>query len=260
MSIITLLTDFGWKDGYVGIMKGVILSIAPHATLVDITHDIAPQDVRDAAYVLYTAVPYFPPETVHLVVVDPGVGSERRAIAVRTAQGTFVAPDNGVLSYVLATSPAQAIVSLTNPRYHLQRVSHTFHGRDIFAPAAAYLAQGVPITALGESVQEPITFPLPPVQIHPDGSVSGQIIHVDHFGNAITNLRREDIPWPEEHLLIEVGGRVIVGLHKTYAQGQPGKPLALIGSSGHLEIAVPGGNAAQRLNVCIGSEIHLRRR
>ncbi|MBC7251872.1 MAG: SAM-dependent chlorinase/fluorinase [Anaerolineae bacterium] len=260
MSIVTLLTDFGWKDGYVGIMKGVILGIAPHVTLVDITHDIAPQDVRDAAYVLYTAVPYFPPDTVHLVVVDPGVGSERRAIAVRTAQGAFVAPDNGVLSYVLVANPPQIAVSLTNPRYRLPQVSHTFHGRDIFAPAAAHLAQGVPLTELGEPVQELITFPLPQAQIRPDGSVSGQVIHVDHFGNAITNLRREDIPWPDERLLIEVGGRVLAGLHKTYAQGQPGEPLALIGSSGHLEIAVPGGNAAQSLNVCIGSEVRLRRR
>jgi S-adenosylmethionine hydrolase len=260
MSIVTLLTDFGWADGYVGVMKGVILSIAPHITLVDITHDVAPQDVRDAAYVLYTAVSYFPPDTVHLAVVDPGVGSERRAIAVRTAQGTFVAPDNGVLSYVLDAGPPQVAVSLTNPQYHLARVSRTFHGRDIFAPAAAYLARGVPVTELGEPINDLVTFPVPRVRARENGSLVGQVIHVDHFGNVITNLRREDFPWPNEVSVLEIGGQVISGLHETYTQARPGEPLALIGSSGHLEIAIAGGNAAQRLNVITGDEVHAWRR
>lgn len=260
MSIITLLTDFGWKDGYVGVMKGVILSIAPHVALVDISHDIAPQDVRDAAYVLSTAMPYFPSDTIHLVVVDPGVGSERRAIAVRTAQGTFVAPDNGVLSYALAISPPQVAVSLTNPCYHLAQVSSTFHGRDIFAPAAAHLARGVPITELGEPVHDLITFPLPRPQTQADGSLIGQVMHIDRFGNVITNLHREDIPWPDEALVFELGGQLITGLKVTYAQGQPGEPLALIGSDGYLEIAITGGNAARCLSVHIGDRINVRRR
>ncbi len=260
MSIITLLTDFGWKDGYVGVMKGVILSIAPHVALVDISHDVAPQDVRDAAYVLSTAVPYFPFDTVHLIVVDPGVGSDRRAVAVRTAHGTFVAPDNGVLSYVLAASPPQIAVNLTNPQYHLARVSSIFHGRDIFAPAAAHLARGVPINELGEPAGSLVTFPMPKPQAQADGTLSGQVIHVDHFGNAITNLRREDIPWADDVLVLEIGGQVVSGLQETYAQARPGKPLALIGSSGHLEIAIAGGNAAQRLSVHVGDEVRLWRR
>ena len=260
MSIVTLLTDFGWADGYVGVMKGVILSIAPHTTLVDISHDVAPQDVRDAAYVLYTAVPYFPPDTVHLVVVDPGVGSARRAIAVRTAQGTFVAPDNGVLSYVLAANPPQVAVSLTNPQYHLSQVSRTFHGRDIFAPAAAHLSRGVPITALGEPIRDLVTFPMPKAQARADGTLIGQVIHVDRFGNAITNLRRGDIPWLYEATVVEIGEQVITGLKETYAQARTGEPLALIGSSGHLEIAIAGGNAAQRLNVYIGDEVRVRQK
>lgn len=255
-----MLTDFGWADGYVGVMKGVILSIAPHVTLVDITHDVAPQDVRDAAYVLYTAVPYFPPDTIHLVVVDPGVGSERRAIAVRSAQGTFVAPDNGVLSYVLDAGPPQIAVSLTNPQYHLAQVSRTFHGRDIFAPAAAYLARGVPITELGEAIRDLAVFLMPEPRARADGVLIGQVIHVDHFGNVITNLRCEDVPWPSEASIVEIGGQVITGLQETYARVQPGEPLALIGSSGHLEIAIAGGNAAQQLSVHIGDEVRLWRR
>jgi S-adenosylmethionine hydrolase len=260
MSIITLLTDFGWTDGYVGAMKGVILSIAPHVTLVDISHDVAPQDVRDAAYVLYTAIPHFPPDTVHLIVVDPGVGSERRAIAVRTAQGTFVAPDNGVLSYVLAASPPQIAVSLTNPQYRLTQVSRTFHGRDIFAPAAAYLARGVPISDLGEPVDDLVTFPVPEPRTRADGVLIGQVIHVDRFGNVITNLRREDIPWSDQAVVVEIGGQVITGLKEAYAQARPGEPLALIGSRGHLEVAVVGGNAAQQLSVHIKDEVHTRRK
>jgi S-adenosylmethionine hydrolase len=260
MSIVALLTDFGWADGYVGVMKGVILSIAPHVTLVDLSHDVAPQDVRGAAFVLYAAVPYFPPDTVHLVVVDPGVGSVRRAIAVRSAQGTFVAPDNGVLSYVLAAGPPQIAVSLSNPQYHLAQVSRTFHGRDIFAPAAAHLACGVPITELGEPIRDLITFPMPKPRTRADGTLIGQVIHVDHFGNVITNLRREDIPWPDEAVVLEIGGQVIGGLHETYAQARPGEPLALIGSSGHLEIAVAGGNAARRLSVNREDEVRVWRR
>lgn len=257
MSIITLTTDFGLADGYVGTMKGVILGIDPTVTIVDISHDIAPQDVREAAYILYAAYPYFPPDTIHLVVVDPGVGSERRAIALRTPQATFVAPDNGVVSYVVARERVEEIVNLTNPRYHLSPVSRTFHGRDIFAPVAAHLARGVPLTELGESLTEIITFPPPRPQVSPDGTIVGQVIHVDRFGNLITSIMTRDLA---AHRLpvIEIKGQGIRGIVDTYAEVTPGKVLALIGSSDHLEISIAGGSAAQTLQAKVGERVLLK--
>jgi S-adenosylmethionine hydrolase len=260
VSIITLTTDFGLADGYVGTMKGVILGIDPTATIVDISHDIAPQDVQEAAYTLCAAYPYFPQGTIHVVVVDPGVGSERRAIVLRTPQATFVAPDNGVLSYVVARERVEEIVHLTNSRYHLSPVSHTFHGRDIFAPAAAHLARGIPLVELGEPLTEMITFPLPRPQVRPDGTIVGQVIHVDRFGNLITSMVPKD--WTDHSLLreglIQVKGQSIRGIANSYAEGTPGKLLALIGSSDHLEIAVSGGSACQKLEAKVGDEVLLR--
>jgi len=260
VSIITLTTDFGLADSYVGTMKGVILSITPTVTIVDISHDIPPQDVREAAYVLYAAYPYFPQGTIHVVVVDPGVGSERRAIALRTPQATFVAPDNGILSYVVARERAEEIVNLTNPCYHLSPVSRTFHGRDIFAPVAAYLARGIPLAELGEPLAEIITFALPRPQVHPDGTIVGQIIHIDRFGNLITSIKAEDLtahPLPGRGV-IEVKGEAIPGIANSYAEVAPGELLAIIGSSNHLEIAVSGGSAAQTLEARVGDEVVLR--
>ncbi|MGD2176694.1 MAG: SAM-dependent chlorinase/fluorinase, partial [Anaerolineae bacterium] len=256
--IITLTTDFGVADGYVGTMKGVMLEIAPHAQLVDITHAITPQDVRQTAYVLYTACPFFPPHTVHLVVVDPGVGSARRPIAVRSASGTLVGPDNGVFSYVmaaglLAEESVEAVVELADPRYRLPQVSHTFHGRDIFAPGAAHLAAGVPIDQLGPPVPDPVTLPLPRLEVSPN-VVRGEVLHVDHFGNVVTSIGR--LFWRGDELslapvfqgpsegqarfqadraLVMAGGREIPRLHRTYADVEPGQVLALVGSEGHLE-------------------------
>ena len=279
--IITLTTDFGAADGYVGTMKGVMLDIAPHAQLVDITHEITPQDIRQTAYVLYTAYPFFPPHTVHLVVVDPGVGSARRPIAVRSACGTFVGPDNGVFSYVMATSlPAEeaveAVVELVNPCYRLPQVSHTFHGRNIFAPAAAHLATGVPIDQLGPPVPDPVTLPLPRLQVSPN-VVRGEVLHADHFGNVITSIVR--LFWRGDELSLEpvfqgpgeqearfeggkalvmAGGREIRRLHRTYADVKPGQVLALVGSEGHLEIAVREGSGADRLGLEPGDPVELR--
>ncbi|MBC8248163.1 MAG: SAM-dependent chlorinase/fluorinase [Anaerolineales bacterium] len=268
MSIITLTTDFGLADGYVGTMKGVILGIAPTAIVVDISHDIlppSPQDwgargVREAAYTLYAAYPYFPQGTIHVVVVDPGVGSERRAIALRTPQATFVAPDNGVLSYVVAGEKVEEIVDLTNPRYHLSPVSRTFHGRDIFAPAAAHLARGIPLAELGQPLAEIIVFPLPRPQARPDGAIVGQVIHVDRFGNLITSIMSKDLA---DHFLlregiIEVKGQSIRGIANNYAEGTPGELLALIGSSDHLEIAMSSGSASQILEAKVGDEVLLK--
>ncbi len=259
MSIITLTTDFGLTDGYVGTMKGVILSIGPTAIIVDISHDIAPQDVREAAYVLYAAYPYFPQGTIHVVVVDPGVGSERRAIALRTPQATFVAPDNGVLSYVVARERVEEIAHLTNPRYHLSPVSRTFHGRDIFAPVAAHLARGIPLAELGEPLTEIITFSLPRPQFRPDRDIVGQVIHVDRFGNLITSIMSKDLvdhSLPGESV-VQIKGQSIRGIVNTYAEVTSGKLLALIGSEGHLEISVSGGSASQTLEAKVGDKVLL---
>jgi S-adenosylmethionine hydrolase len=260
VSIITLTTDFGLADGYVGTMKGVILGIAPTVTIVDISHDIAPQDVREAAYTLYAAYPYFPQGTIHVVVVDPGVGSERRAIALRTPQAAFVAPDNGVLSYVVAGERVEQMVELTNSRYHLSPVSYTFHGRDIFAPAAAHLARGIPLAELGQPLTEIITFPIPRPQIRPDGTIVGQVIHVDRFGNLITSITSKDLVdhSPPGGSVVKIKGQSIRGIVNTYAEVTPGKLLALIGSEGHLEISVSGSSASQTLAAKAGDEVLLK--
>ncbi len=274
--IITLTTDFGQSDGYVGAMKGVILSIAPETRLVDISHEIAPGDVRQAAYVLGSAAPFFPAGTIHLVVVDPGVGSARRAIAARVPQATFVAPDNGVLSVCLAEPLAAGQVKcrqLSNPHYHLPHVSATFHGRDVFAPVAARLASGAFFNDLGPLVTDPVILPILAVTPTPDGAWRGEVMHIDRFGNVITNLKlraanvNEDlslafgpqslIPDPQQ-LTIEIAGRRIVGLTRTYADRAPGELVALMGSLGYLEIAVRDGHAARVLDVHPGDAVTLR--
>jgi len=275
--LVTLTTDFGTGDSYVGTMKGVILNIAPDVRLVDITHHIAPQNVRQAAYALYTAYPFFPPHTVHLVVVDPGVGSARRPIALHAAGGAFVGPDNGVFSYVMARETVEAIVELADPRYRLPQVSHTFHGRDVFAPAAAHLAAGVPITALGPPARDPVTFPLPRLEIA-TGAITGEVLHADHFGNVVTSIGRlawsgdalsldpafrgteskEQMRFKADEATIVVGGREVVGVRRTYAAVEPGETLALVGSEGYLEIAVREGSAARRLGLRPGDAVTVR--
>jgi hypothetical protein len=281
--IITLTTDFGVADGYVGTMKGVMLEIAPHARLVDITHDIERQSVHQTAYVLHTAYRFFPSGSVHLVVVDPGVGSARRPIAVRLSHGTFVGPDNGVFSYVMAEESVETIVELAEPRYRLPLVSQTFHGRDIFAPAAAHLAAGVPIDELGPTAPDPIVLPSPRLNIAPN-HISGEVLHTDHFGNATTSIGR--LLWRGDELSLEPAfrqqsgerarltaneavvvldaggpppeGREIRGVRRTYAEVEPGDVLALVGSGGHLEIAVREGSGAERLGLQPGDPVELR--
>jgi S-adenosylmethionine hydrolase len=260
MRIIALTTDFGLEDAYVGVLKGVILGINPAASIVDLCHAVPPQDVRAAAFLLHTAWPYFPPGTIHVVVVDPGVGSQRRAIAVDVGAATFVASDNGVLSYVLAEAEEQRAqaVHLTNRRYWLPEISATFHGRDIFAPVAAHLSLGVPLAALGEPLPfgELVTFPLPRPERQSNGAWVGHVVHVDHFGNLVTDLEPEVIGDPQA-VVIEVGGQRIVGVRHTYTEGKPGEPMALIGSSGRLEIAMPGGHAARWLKAQPGDRVRV---
>lgn len=253
-SIVTLITDFGQADGYVGTMKGVILGICPETVLVDISHEIQPQAVRQAAYVLSMAVPFFPPGTVHLVVVDPGVGSERRPIAVQTERFTYVAPDNGVLSLALAQDPARLAVHLSEPGYRLARVSATFHGRDIFAPAAAHLACGSDLHEMGPAISptELLTLSIAQPAPQPDGSSLGEILHVDRFGNLVTS-----IPSTVGNARVEISGLAIEGLSRTYADVEPGELVAYFGSSGYLEIAVRDGNAAERLAAKVGDAVRV---
>ena len=266
--IITLTTDFGLADPYVAAMKGVILSLNPSVTIVDITHEVRPQQVSQAAFLLAQALPYFPPGTIHVVVVDPGVGTPRRALALATPGMVLVGPDNGVLSAALPEEARRRAgpgpgagevelpegyraVVLTRPRYMREPVSVTFHGRDIFAPAAAHLSLGVALEALGPAVRE--VQALPPFRARrlPDGALEGRVLHVDRFGNLVTDVRAEDLP--AGRVEVSIGGQRIEGLARTYDEGPELK--ALIGSSGYLEVAHRGGSAAYGLGVDVGAGV-----
>jgi len=254
--IITLTTDLGLTDAYVAEMKGVILGINPEAKLVDICHTIKPQNVAQAAFVLSRAYPFFPEGAIHVVVVDPGVGTRRRAIILRTKSASFVAPDNGVLSYVIGQSSAWEAVAITQPRFWRPTVSPTFHGRDIFAPVAARLSLGLPLTDFGEVITSVTMLPLPQPYQAVDGSIVGHVIHIDSFGNLITDVSSDNLPKGKRGLTIEVGGQLISGLSHTYAEGKG--LLALIGSDGYLEIAVKDGNASAVLSAKVGDEVRIR--
>lgn len=274
--IITLTTDFGTEDAYVAEMKGVILSINPKAAIVDICHYIKPQNIAQAAFVISTACRYFPQDSIHVVVVDPGVGSQRRAIALKTAKAFFVAPDNGLLSYIANSferdrdtafpfsshteerglSAEFQSVSLTNPRFWHHPVSSTFHGRDVFAPVAAHLSLGVSLDKFGEVIPSIQAFPVPHPRVKAPGEVAGHIIHIDHFGNLITDIKKEDLPG--EEILLTVAGQQIEGLSTSYAGSN--KLMTIMGSTGHLEIALKKGSAASWLGVEIGDIVKVKKR
>jgi S-adenosylmethionine hydrolase len=269
-AVITLTTDFGTSDAYVAAMKGVMLGINPAVTLVDISHAVRPQDIRQAAYILGTAYLYFPDRTVHLAVVDPGVGTERRAVILRTPRADFVAPDNGILSYVIQqhkTGPLAdgragllpggglEAVAISEPRFWRTPVSATFHGRDVFAPVAAHLSLGVPLAEFGKKLDSLAVFSIPVPHRAPDGTLTGSVLHVDSFGNIITNISRHDLPADATALEIAVGGEVVRGLSRTYRESRG--LLALIGSSERLEISLRDGDAAARLRVRVGDVIQV---
>jgi len=268
-AIITLTTDFGLADAYVAAMKGVILSINPGVKLIDICHSVKPQNIPQAAFVLSTACQFFPERTIHMVVVDPGVGTERRAIILRTPQADFVAPDNGVLSYIVRQFPAGPVnashrqvklapgleaVAISNPEFWRSPVSPTFHGRDIFAPVAARLSLGSPLADFGEPVTSLAVLPLLLPYKASAGMMVGHILHIDNFGNLITSIKSDDLP--EQPVTIEVGSQLISGLSRTYAESKG--LLALIGSSGYLEVALEGGSASAFLGVEVGGEVKIR--
>jgi len=250
---ITLLTDFGTRDGYVAAVKGVLAERAPGVLIDDAAHDIPPGDIRSAAWALSRYWQLYPAGTVHLAVVDPGVGSDRRALAARVAGRLFVAPDNGVLSRVLDECPPDLVVSLENPQHLRSGPSCTFHGRDVFAPAAAALALGLPLEELGPPVADPAMLPLPRPDCH-GATARGVVVHVDRFGNLITNLPARCV---RAAATVRVAGRSVGPLRRTYADVEPGAPLALIGSAGLLEVSVRDGNAASVLGVGLDAEVEV---
>jgi S-adenosylmethionine hydrolase len=256
--LIALLTDFGLRDHYVGTLKGVVLGICPDATLVDISHDVAPQDVRDGALELAAAYRYFPAGTIFLVVVDPGVGSTRRGIAAEAGDYRFVAPDNGVLSVVFDQTPPRLAVELTNRTYARPTISNTFEGRDRFAPAAAWLANGIQLASLGDEATALVRLEVPRPRTTESG-VDGEVLRVDRFGNLMTNIDDATLAGISGMVTVRVGSHLIPRVVSTYADVNPGELCALVGSSDRLEIAVNGGSAAAALSVGRGALVQLRR-
>ncbi|MCR4317906.1 MAG: SAM-dependent chlorinase/fluorinase [Planctomycetes bacterium] len=268
-SIIALLSDFGVKDYYVGAMKGVILSINPRANVVDISHNVVAQDVAEAGFTLSGCVPYFPTGTIFVSVVDPGVGSDRSIILVETDRHKFLAPDNGLLSLVMANETVVGITEVTNSKYFLENISSTFHGRDIFAPCAAHLSLGVKVEALGKPLENPVMFDFGKPDVLDNGALVGRVVHIDRFGNLVTNITREHLNkflpsisegtatvgvkdddtlnFGESNILIDVTGQEIAGISKSYASRKSGQFVAVFGSTGRLEISVVDGSAAHEL-------------
>lgn len=253
--LITLLTDFGNKDGFVGIMKGVILSICPDAKIIDISHEIEAQNVKQAGFVLMNSFRYFPEGTIHVVVVDPGVGSERKILAARAHTQIFLAPDNGLLTYVLEKSPAFKLINICNDKFFLPNVSHTFHGRDIFAPVAAHLANGIDVNELGTPDEDYFKIRIPGIE-KGKNFLKGEVVYVDRFGNLITNISEESLPSNYQNIeRIELGNHIINEIVDAYLNGDSSKPIAIIGSSGCLEIAINSKNASEHLNSTQGDEV-----
>ncbi|MBI1884840.1 MAG: SAM-dependent chlorinase/fluorinase [Chloroflexi bacterium] len=264
--VITLTTDFGLADPCVAAMKGVVLSLNPDAVTIDVSHEVRPHSIEQGAFLLACSWPHFPAGSIHVAVVDPGVGTARRALALQTAAGFFVGPDNGVLSAALPDDARAAVslpsgtaalpedvraVALTNERYFRHPVSVTFHGRDVFAPVAAHISLGVPLEELGEPVESVVALPPFRAASQPDGSLVGRVVHIDRFGNVVTDIRQEDLP--AANVEVEIAGRTVAGLARTY--GDAKGLVALIGSAGYLELSLPNGNAASALNVDIGAAV-----
>ncbi len=257
--IITLTTDFGIKDAYVGAMKGVILTINPDVRIVDVSHEISPHDVMEAAYVLRDAAFYFPPDTIHVVVVDPGVGTSRLPIAIRAARHTFVGPDNGIFPLVLNEEQPDACVALEREEFwRSTEISSSFHGRDVFAPAAAHLSRGIPFGDLGRTLAglKPLHWALPMAD---DRGVQGWIVHIDRFGNCITNVSRKilDEVSSERSVKCLIGNAILENISTTYGDVEAGESLLHYNSSGFLEIAVNSGNAAELHGIRKGDRVNL---
>ncbi|MDX2175224.1 MAG: SAM-dependent chlorinase/fluorinase [Candidatus Sumerlaeia bacterium] len=252
--VVAMLTDYGRNDIYAGVLEATLLRYAPSARVISLTHDVPPQNLLSGAYLLASAVPYLPKGSTVLAVVDPGVGTGRRAVAVRTEHGTLVGPDNGLFDLVLADFPAVEIVELKERKYWAEHISQTFHGRDIFAPVAGHIANGVPLRSFGPSLDRADLAPLDLSPVHVESSrVLGTVIHTDHFGNVVTSIRKNDIA---EILVknVRVGAQK-APLRERYSDVEEGDLVSYIGSAGYMEIAVRNGNAAQRLQAEQGSVV-----
>jgi S-adenosylmethionine hydrolase len=258
MNLISLVTDFGLKDNFAGVMKGVILKINPLARVVDICHEVKSQGVLEAAFLLRSSFKYFPAGTVHLAIVDPGVGSTRDIIAVKSKNYFFVAPDNGILSLALKEERPEKIVEITNDRYFLKPTSSTFHGRDIFAPVAAYLSKGEPINKFGRQIKALKKLALPRVKVD-SGRLSAEVIYIDRFGNLISNIDRDTLNKfiQGKKFKINITDKSIGGISQSYAQAGNLEPLALIDSFGYLEIALNCGSAQDYFGVGIDEKINI---
>lgn len=258
--VITLLTDFGNQDAYVGIMKGVIAGINPFVNIIDICHNIPPQDIFNGAYLLSTSYKYFPRGTVHVAVVDPGVGSERDIVCVETDDYLFLVPNNGLLSFIAQKESLKNIVRVTNEKYFLPPVSTTFHGRDVFAPVAARLSLGIKPLQLGIKTNQLRQLDIPKPAYLKTGKLKGQIMYIDRFGNLITNITKghiKDLRVLPKCLETTIGRKKIVGLCKTYTDVKAGEPLLLFGSTGFLEVSINRGNAQEYFKVDQGRTINI---
>ena len=261
--VITLLTDFGLDDPYVGIMKGVVLSINPRAKIVDLTHKIEAGAVLQGAILILEAFPFFPKGSVHVAVIDPGVGGERSPVVVDVAGHLFVGPDNGLFWPVLEEHGKGRVIHIKETRFFLESISHTFHGRDIFAPVGAHLSMGVDPEKMGVSMADPVVLSIPKPREREKGVLTGQILRIDRFGNLITNIRQNDLDLflEGETPMVRAGPLLIKGLHATYSDVSKGDSLALLGSSGYLEISVNMGRASEQMGLeerkLLGREIEV---
>ena len=254
-NLIVLLTDFSEPDGFAGVMKGVILSIHPGAQIIDLAHGLPPQDIRGGAFLLASHAPYFPRGTIFIGVVDPGVGSNRRGILIQTNRFFFIGPDNGLFSWALRNEKVKRIVEITNPKWMLETKRSTFDGRDVFAPAAAHLAKGVALSRFGPDLNHLVELPWPEPQKRKN-AWKGEVIHVDRFGNLISNLHR-DLLKPGGRKKVLLGRKVIGPIRRSYSAVKAGESVALFSSAGFLEIALSGANAAKILGEKTGSKITL---
>ena len=258
MSVITLLTDFGHRDAFVGTMKGVIAGICPEARIVDLSHEITPQRIEEGAFVLRTAYAYFPAGTVHVAVVDPGVGGARRALIVETPGHRFVGPDNGIFAHVYATESDHRVVSVTESRFMLPEISNTFHGRDVFAPVAAHLALGTPVTDFGPEIADYDAGTVTEPVAH-EGGITGRVLHIDRYGNIITDIGEPLFlkTTRDKPFRIRLAALALDRVSASYDEAAAGAPLAILDSAGLLEIAVNGGSAAEVLGVTTGDRVEV---
>ncbi len=274
-NLITLTTDFGTSDWFVGVMKGVIGGIAPDARVIDLTHEVPSGNIRTGAFALAASYRFFPKRTIHVAVVDPGVGSKRKPIFVRTKNYVFIGPDNGLLSWALRDEKILAIRSLENPKYSLQPVSSTFHGRDLFAPVAAHIIRGLAIQKLGPELKTFITLPWPEVR-HAKDHLCGEVLYIDRFGNLITNVSAEmverlgtnqisathhvsRVTRHASNLSVWHGLKKVCAIRDFYQAVPPGQPVAVVGSTGFVEIAVNAGSAEKALKLRVGDSVLIRR-